>query len=127
MSLTQFTKNQSDHSTDRGYQFEFFCDRCRNGVMTAFRPSASGLAVSALKVAGNLFGGMLRQASSSSYEIERAVQGPAHDKAIHDAVEEAMPSFRKCPRCTKWVCAANCWNTQRSLCLDCAPDLATEM
>jgi hypothetical protein len=28
MALIQFTKNHSDHSTDKGYQFEFFCDRC---------------------------------------------------------------------------------------------------
>lgn len=28
MALIQFTRNHSDHSTDRGYQFEFFCDRC---------------------------------------------------------------------------------------------------
>ncbi len=26
MALIQFTKNHSDHSTDKGYQFEFFCD-----------------------------------------------------------------------------------------------------
>jgi hypothetical protein len=31
MSLIQFTRNFNDHSTDRGYQFAFFCDRCRNG------------------------------------------------------------------------------------------------
>ena len=26
MSLIQFTRNHSDRSTDKGYQFEFFCD-----------------------------------------------------------------------------------------------------
>ena len=34
MALIQFTKNHSDHSTDKGYQFEFFCDRCGTGFMT---------------------------------------------------------------------------------------------
>ena len=34
MALIQFTKNHSDHSTDKGYQFEFFCDRCGNGFMS---------------------------------------------------------------------------------------------
>jgi hypothetical protein len=27
MPLIQFTHNHSDHSTDRGFQFEFFCDK----------------------------------------------------------------------------------------------------
>ena len=48
MALIQFTKNHSDHSTDKGYQFEFFCDRCGNGFMTAFKPSMTGYAGSAL-------------------------------------------------------------------------------
>ena len=127
MALIQFTKNQRDHSTDRGYQFEFFCDRCRNGFMSNFKASTSGMAVTALRAAGNLFGGVLRQASSSTFELERTIQGPLHDKAFHDAVDEAMPNFRKCPKCTHWVCVSTCWNAQRSLCFDCAPDLATEL
>ena len=51
MALIQFTKNHSDHSTDKGYQFEFFCDRCGNGFMTAFKPSITGYAGSALRAA----------------------------------------------------------------------------
>jgi len=38
MALIQFTKNHSDHSTDKGYQFEFFCDRNGNGFMTPINP-----------------------------------------------------------------------------------------
>ena len=127
MALIQFTRNHTDHSTDRGFQFEFFCDRCRNGFTSEFKTSAAGMAVSALRVAGNLFGGVLRQANSSSYEIQRSIQGPVHDKAFRDAVEESTPNFRKCPKCTHWVCITSCWNTQRSLCMDCAPDMATEL
>lgn len=127
MALIQFTKNHTDHSTDRGFQFEFFCDRCRNGFMSEFKASASGLAVTALRTAGNLFGGVLRQATSSSYEIQRTIQGPLHDKAFQGAIDQAMPNFRKCPKCTHWVCVTSCWNTQRSLCKDCAPDFATEL
>ena len=44
MALIQFTRNHNDHSTDKGFQFEFFCDRCGNGFMTEFQPSAMGLA-----------------------------------------------------------------------------------
>lgn len=127
MSLIQFTRNHTDHSTDKGFQFEFFCDRCGNGFMTEFQSSAAGMAASALHAAGNLFGGILGQASSSAYDIERAVQGPAHDKAFRSAVEEAKPNFRQCPKCTKWVCQASCWNAKRSLCYECAPDVETEL
>jgi hypothetical protein len=127
VALIQFTKNHSDHSTDRGYQFEFFCDRCGNGFRSEFKASASGLAASALRAAGGLFGGMLGQAGSSAYEIQRAVAGPAHDKAFREAIEQAKPHFRQCPRCSKWVCQATCWNAQRALCYDCAPDIQTEL
>src|SRR5215470_13699834 len=44
----EFVQNYQDLSTDKGYQFKFFCDK-------------SG--------------------SSSSYDIQRAIGGPAHDRA----------------------------------------------
>jgi len=127
MALIQFTRNHNDHSTDKGFQFEFFCDRCGNGFMTGFQPSAMGLAGSALRTVGNLFGGVLGSAGSSAYEIERAVQGPAHDRAFQQAVEEARPNFRQCPRCSRWVCLGVCWNGKRMLCYECAPDVETEL
>lgn len=127
MALIEFTRNHTDHSTDKGFQFEFFCDRCGNGFKTEFKPSATGFAASALRAAGNLFGGVLGQAGSSSYEIQRAIQGPAHDKAFREAVGATKPQFRKCPKCTHWVCLTSCWNKSRSLCYDCAPDIQTEM
>ena len=71
MALIQFTRNYHDLSTDTGFQFEFFCDRCGNGFKSEFKASTVGLAASALRTAGNLFGGILGSASSNSYEIER--------------------------------------------------------
>ncbi len=127
MALIQFTRNHTDHSTDKGFQFEFFCDRCGNGFMSEFKASAAGFAAGALRAAGGLFGGILGQAGSSAYEIERAVQGPGHDNAFREAVAEAKPSFHQCPKCAKWVCLNACWNQKRSLCYDCAPDIETEL
>jgi hypothetical protein len=127
MALIQFTKNHTDHSTDKGYQFEFFCDRCGNGFMTEFKASMTGYATSGLRAASNLFGGILGRAASGAYEIERAVQGPGHDKALHEAVQEATPNFHKCPKCSHWVCLATCWNSKRGLCHSCAPDVETEI
>lgn len=127
MSLIQFTRNHTDHSTDRGYQFEFFCDRCGNGFMTAFQPSAAGMAGSALRSVGDLFGGFLGSVGSSTYEIERAVRGSGHDSAFREAVEETKVHFKQCPRCAHWVCDTTCWNQARQLCFACAPDVQVEM
>jgi double zinc ribbon protein len=127
MALIQFTKNHTDHSTDKGYQFEFFCDRCGNGFMTGFKASMTGIATGALRAAGSFFGGILSSASSSTYEIERAVRGPGHDKAFQEAVEEAKPNFRQCPKCARWACLTMCWNQKRGLCYDCAPSVETEL
>ncbi|MCC6858856.1 MAG: zinc ribbon domain-containing protein [Bryobacterales bacterium] len=127
MSLIQFTRNHTDHSTDKGYQFEFFCDRCGNGFKSEFAASAAGLAGSALRTAGSLLGGIFGSVGSSTYEIERAVRGPGHDKAYREAVEQARPHFRQCPKCSHWVCMSTCWNGKRMLCYECAPDIETEL
>lgn len=127
MAAIQFTKNHRDHSTDRGYQFEFFCDRCGNGFVSEFRSSAVGLATGALKAAGDILGGIFGQASRGSYEVERMVRGPAHDKAFRDAIDEIKPNFRQCPKCSAWVCATTCWNQKRGLCYNCAPNVETEL
>ncbi len=127
MAMIQFTRNHTDHSTDKGFQFEFMCDRCGNGFMSEFKASATGMATSALRAAGDLLGGVFGRASSSSYEIERAIQGPAHDHAFREAIEAVKPSFRLCPKCAKWVCVASCWNNARGLCYECAPDVETEL
>jgi len=34
MDAIEFTRNNSDLSTDRGFQLEFQCDRCGNGYKT---------------------------------------------------------------------------------------------
>lgn len=127
MPLIQFTRNHTDHSTDKGYQFEFFCDRCGNGFMSEFKPSVTGFAASALRAAGGIFGGVFNSAGSTAYEIERAIGGPAHDKAFRECIEEAKPNFRQCPKCSKWACVTVCWNQKRGLCFDCAPDVETEL
>jgi len=127
MSSIQFTRNHTDHSTDKGFQFEFFCDRCRNGFMSEYKASMTGLASSALKAAGDIFGGVFGQVSRGTYELDRAVRGPAHDKAFQEAVEEIKVNFRQCPKCSNWACIATCWNQKRGLCYDCAPSVETEL
>jgi len=126
MSSIWFTGNYEDLSTDRGYQFKFRCEKCGNGYLSTFNVSTLGVASSALRAAGSLFGGILGGAANSTYEIQRAVGGPAHDAALKEAAEEISKQFRQCTRCGKWVCEPVCWNGKVQLCEGCAPDLDEE-
>ena len=123
MSSIQFTANSEDLSTDRGYQFKFFCDKCHNGHLSSFVPSVTGTVGGLMRAAGNLFGGVFGRIGSASYEMQRAVGGKAHDDAFAAAVNECKQYFKQCTRCGKWVCPDVCWNAKRQLCEECAPDL----
>jgi hypothetical protein len=126
MGSIEFVENYDDLSTDLGFQFRFRCDRCGNGFESTFVSSTVGVAGSFLRAAGGLLGGVVGQAGSSSYEIQRAIGGPAHDRALRDAVAELKPKFDQCRRCGKWTCKSVCRNAAKGLCKDCAPDLADE-
>lgn len=127
MVAIRFTGNYEDLSTDRGYQFKFYCERCNNGYMSSFKTSTIGMAGSALRVAGSLFGGIFGSAADSAYEVQRAVGGPAHDSALKEAVEEISPTFKQCTRCGNWICEPICFNKKAGLCETCAPDLDEEL
>ncbi|MBI3856668.1 MAG: zinc ribbon domain-containing protein [Planctomycetes bacterium] len=123
MALIEFVRNHEDLSTDHGYQFKFYCDKCGGGWLSEFQTSLTGMGGSLLKAAGGLFGGVFSRAAGSEYEIRRAIGGPAHDAAMKKAVAEAKGRFQKCSKCGKWVCPETCWNKSKGLCEDCAPDL----
>lgn len=127
MGLIQFTSNVTDHSTQQGYQFEFHCDKCGNGYMSAFQPSKIGMAEGFLRAASGFFGGgtLGNMANAGDY-LRDATRGQARDAALAKAVEEAKPHFKQCSRCGKWVCPENCWNAKRGMCEYCAPDLEEE-
>ena len=127
MATIEFTGNYSDLSTDKGYQFKFFCEKCGNGYMSSFQASAMGMAASAAQVAGSLFGGIFGRAASGAYEVQRAIGGAAHDSALKAAVAEIKPKFKQCTRCGNWVCEPICWNKKAGLCETCAPDVDEEM
>jgi hypothetical protein len=127
MAMIEFVRNYSDHSTDRGYQFEFHCDHCYSGYMSSFDPSVIGAAGGLLQAAGSIFGGFLGSAGSSAYDIQRAIGGPAHDRALQQAVTEVKQKFRRCQRCGKWVCAEICWNDSAAQCTGCTPKYEQEV
>lgn len=122
----EFTRNYSDLSTNQGFQFEFFCDRCGTGYRTGFRPSAMGTVSGALEAAGSLFGGLLGRAADLGERARSATWEKAHDEAFSKAMEELKPDFIQCPRCSTWVCRKSCWSGGKGLCKACAPDLGVE-
>lgn len=127
MSKITFTRNYTDLSTNQGFQFEFYCDRCGSGHRTRFQPSTLGMVSGALDTAGSLFGGFLSKAADLGERARSATWEKAHDEAFLKAMEELKPDFTQCPRCSIWVCKGSCWNTKKGLCKNCAPDLGVEM
>jgi membrane protease subunit (stomatin/prohibitin family) len=123
----EFTTNYSDLSTEKGFQFEFNCDRCGTGYRTRFQPLAAGTISSALETASSLFGGVFSSAANVGEHVRSAAWEKAHDQAFVKAAEEVKSDFVQCPRCSAWVCTKSCWNSQRGLCKECAPDLGVEM
>jgi hypothetical protein len=127
MGTIPFTRNYSDHSNDTGFQFEFHCDKCGNGYRSTFHASALGVGSKLAKGLGSLFGGGGMWAAGQAGEyMKDGLRGPAWDSAFQKAIEEIRPKFHQCHRCGRWICPDVCWNDQRQLCVECAPDLVQE-
>ena len=126
-----FTDNYQDHSTNEGYQFEFFCERCGNGYSSSFQHSISGFGGKLLSMGGDLLGGeMGNKASQLGWDAQwmrGGLRGSTRDKALGKAVAEMQPHFVQCHRCTQWACKQICWNDERGMCTTCAPRLDQEI
>jgi membrane protease subunit (stomatin/prohibitin family) len=122
-----YTDNYTDHSTEAGYQFEFFCERCGNGYKSGFNASAMGIGGKALRTLGGMFGGRLGNLSYGADSVKDLTESQAKDKALLEAVAECRPLFNQCHRCGQWVCKEICWNEEFNLCVGCAPKLEQEM
>jgi hypothetical protein len=127
MAVIEFVQNYTDLSTDQGYQFRFHCDHCGNGFQSSYVSNKLNVAGDLLKAASGFLGGILGNVGNGAYDIQRAVGGPVHDKALRDAVEEIKPLFEQCHRCGTWVCRDVCWNSEKRLCKQCAPVLGEEV
>lgn len=123
----EFVRNYSDLCTNKGFQFEFYCDRCGSGFRTRFKPSVSGTVTGLLDTAGSIFGGLFNSVANVGESLRSATWEKAHDDAFAEACNELKPDFIQCPRCQSWVCRKGCWNNKKGLCKECAPDLGVEM
>ena len=122
-----YTDNYQDHSTEAGYQFEFFCERCGNGYKSGFKPSALGIGTKLSRGIGGMLSGGLANLGYAGSELKDLTESQAKDKALRAAVEECSPLFNQCHRCGQWVCKTICWNEEFALCVGCAPKLEQEM
>jgi len=127
MATIEFTDNYSDLSSNRGFQFKFFCQKCGNGYMSTFKPNSLGTAAAAAGAVSSLLGGIFGRAAQSAEQLQNMVAGPQHDSALKAAVDEIRPLFKQCSRCGQWVCGPVCWNAKAGLCETCAPDLDEEI
>ena len=127
MANIPFTSNYTDLSSQRGYQFKFFCRKCGNGYLSTFKANKLGAVASAAHAAASLLGGIFGRAAQSADALQTFAAGPAHDSALDEAVREISPLFKQCTRCGTWVCEPVCWNKKAGLCEACAPDLDEEI
>jgi hypothetical protein len=126
MTLVKFANNYNDLSTERGFQFEFYCNRCGTAYQTPFQASATGMVSEALDTVGGLLGGIFSSAASVGDRVHSVAWERGRDAAFQKAIEQAKPQFVQCPKCVQWVCRDLCWNASRGLCKGCAPDLGVE-
>jgi hypothetical protein len=127
MANIPFTNNYQDLSSQRGFQFKFFCKKCGNGYMSTFQTNKLGAAAAAAQAAASLFGGIFGRAAQTADTLQAAAAGPQRDAALDAAVREISPLFNQCTRCGDWVCEPVCWNKKAGLCETCAPDLDEEI
>ena len=114
----------SDLCNDSGFQWEFRCKKCGNGHRSPFEHNMAGEGRGLLRMASSLFGGKVSQASwgLDAYNSGRGGGGSGRrDRHYAKAVQAVLPSFRSCPKCTRWVCAQLCWNEPAGHCLECLP------
>jgi len=127
MATIPFTNNYTDLSSQRGFQFKFFCEKCGNGYLSTFQASKLGTAAAAANAAASLLGGIFGRAAQTAQSLQSMAAGPQHDAALNAAVKEISPLFKQCTRCGNWVCEPVCWNRKAGLCEGCAPDVDEEI
>jgi hypothetical protein len=119
MAAINFVRNYIDLSTGEGFQFQFLCDRCGSGYLSAFQPASAGLASGAFEAASKLLDAV-SGAAGADEGVDRSACDRAREEALARAIDELKPRFHECPRCGQWV-DRPCWNKRRRLCIDCEP------
>lgn len=130
MGDIKFSDNYSDlcqqQGVNAGFQFEFYCERCNDTWRTEFVPYRGGQASGWLNKATGLFGGVLGGVGEAVDGLAQSGWGKARDEAFKEAIDQAKHHFHRCAKCLQYVCDT-CWNVDKGLCLNCAPDAEVEI
>jgi hypothetical protein len=121
MAITRFVRQYNDQSTDSGFQFEFYCDRCGTGYQTNFVPTQANVMNDVLDAAGNLLGGLMSSVASIGGKARSANWERDHDAAFQKAIEEVKLFFHQCAHCGGWVDEI-CWTKDKNRCKGCMED-----
>lgn len=125
MTITRFVQNYTDQSTENGFQFEFFCDRCSTGYQTPFVAADSQALKEILYAAGSMFGGVFHMMANLADQRRSVEWEKAHDAAFQQAIESVRSYFNQCRKCSRWVDNA-CFHATRSYCKDCLEELEAD-
>ena len=105
----EFTRNYSDLSTNQGFQFEFYCDRCGGGFRTRFKPSMLGAVSGAMDTASSLFGGLFGKAADLSERV--TMHFPRPPVNCSQSLPNARAAHRGCAAKTAGIKTAACVRT----------------
>lgn len=126
--IIPFTDNIDDLSNERGYQFEFHCERCGNGYRSPFQEDLKAKGVGILRAAGGLLGGSLGNAAwAADSLLDRGTNSKAKDEALEKAMQAVQGNFTQCRACGDWVCNEVCWNREIGQCVKCSPFIEDEI
>lgn len=124
MPLLSFTRKYIDRSNNRGFQFEFCCDRCNKGYRSRFIPNQLSSLSEVLDTVKHIPKGdspLLKAGKSLSKNLNDIILNAQRDTAFAEANQEVKRHFIWCLKCESWVCTEKCWNKEEHVCLTCAP------
>ncbi len=116
----EFTDNYEDLSTDEGFQFLFYCERCDTDYLSEHQPCPSEPGEGILNGVGDLWSDATENGNGAA-ECEMA---EAERVALRSAIAEVRDHFHECSHCGEWICDV-CWNHAVLLCEKCAPSTTT--
>ncbi|OQB49197.1 MAG: Double zinc ribbon [Firmicutes bacterium ADurb.Bin153] len=142
MPMQSFTRNYEDNSTEAGFQFTFYCDKCEDGFKTKFiesqtyrkgnllRGISRGISIGTSLIGrGQNLGWSLERGAdviSERFEGMSPEWHKEHERAFEVAMNEAKGHFHRCQKCRSWVCESD-FNEEEGLCVECAPRLNVEV
>ena len=91
--LHSFTRNYNDLSTEAGFQFEFYCDCCGNGVQSTFIPSTTYKKQQNSRSFGRLASAVGRMIGGAAGDIGYALERGSD--AVGSRFEGRSPQWRK--------------------------------